>query len=124
MTQIEVGKNYTAKKAIRGASGKGEWELLAVQDNRGKNEIAVWVRNRPSGVKEGQKFNVKAIHDVKWGFRRDKSDRWQPSCSIEATVEPIVSEYDTDITGAGEVDWKAMEANGEDPWADIADFPL
>ena len=124
MTQIEAGKNYTAKKALHGSSSKGEWEMLAVQDNRGKNEIAVWVRNKPSGVKEGQKFHIETIHDVKWGFRKDKNQRWQPSCSIEASVEPIESEFDTGLAGQGvDVDWEEMKNEG-DPWADIDYLPV
>ena len=125
MTELTVGQNYTAKKVIRGASAKGDWEMIAVRDYRDKNEIAIWARNRPSGVVEGQQFNVVAIHQVKWGFRKDKSERWQPSCTCEATVKPIVSEFDTDITGQGGVNWEELKASeGDDPWADIADLPL
>ena len=123
MTELVEGQNYTAVKKFSGTSAKGDWEFVAISDKRGKNEIAIFTRNRPCGVEQNQKFNLKTIHSVKWGFKKDKNDRWQPHCSIEATIEPITSEFDTDITGAGDVNWSEMAA-GDDPWADLADIPL
>lgn len=122
-TMVEKGMNYTAQRVRSGSSPKGQWELISVVDNRGKNPITVYVRNMPCGVVEGQKFNVEELFSVKYGFKKDKFEKWQPSISCEATVHPIASEYDTEILGQGDVNWTELQA-GDDPWADIAELPM
>lgn len=123
MTVIEAGKNYVAKKQRIGTSSRGDWELIAVADGRDRNEIQIYANNRPSGVKEGQQFNVERIVQVRWGWRRDRNEKWQPTCSIDAIVHPIESEFDTGLTGQSDINWEEMK-DADDPWADIADLPM
>lgn len=125
MNELKKGENYTARLVRSGTSSRGAWEIITTSDKKQKMDISVFPRNVPSGVKEGQKFNLVEICSVKNGMRKDKNDRWQPSVSIEAVVNPIESEFDTGLTGSGvDVAWEELSKEGGDPWADIEDLPL
>ena len=75
MNRIETGKVYTAVRQRRGSSAGGDWELLATQDERGNNDIAVFVVNTPSNVHEGGKFRIERIVSVSFHFVQKLSVR-------------------------------------------------
>ena len=84
---------------------------MAVTDNVDRNEIPIFVRNNPIDLKDGQEFIIQEIHSLKWGYKKNNNDRWNPKCSIEATLQPIASEFDDMGIEDGEA--------ASDPWKDI-----
>ena len=70
MNRIEAGKVYTAVRQRSGSSASGDWELLATQDERGNNDIAVFVVNTPSNVKEGGKFRIEKQYCVWYDHKK------------------------------------------------------
>ena len=101
MNRIETGKVYTAVRQRTGSSANGDWELLATADERGNNDIAVFVSNRPSNVREGGKFRVEKINSVSYGNKKDAQGNWRASISIDAEVAAVESweEYNADTDG-------------------------
>ena len=124
MTELEVGQVYTARLVRSGSSPRGQWEVITVSDKRQKCDVAIFPRNIPTGVIEGGQFKLVEILKMKNGFRKDKNDRWQPSVTCDAILEPIESEFDTGLTGVDDVNWDDLAAAGDDPWADIAELPM
>lgn len=100
MNKLEAGKVYTAVRQRQGSSAGGSWELLATQDERGSNDIAVFVANRPSGVKEGGKFRIEKILSVSYGNKKDANGNWRASISADAEVTAVQS-YDEFASSAG-----------------------
>ena len=109
MTKIEEGQSYKAKRFRSGTSGKGDWELISVEDERGKNPVTIFASNIPSNVKENEMFKVIKINSVSVGFKEDSKGLWQPQTSISAEVEAIPSEFDLGFD------------DGDDPWSDMDD---
>ncbi len=91
MNKLEAGKIYTAVRQRTGSSANGSWELLATQDDRGANDIAVFVTNLPSNVAEGGKFRIERIHSVSYGNKKDSAGNWRASISINADVSPVMT---------------------------------
>lgn len=91
MNKLEIGKVYTAARQRTGSSANGDWELLATQDERGNNDIAVFVANRPSNVPEGGKFRIERILNVSYGNKKDASGNWRASISVSAEVTAVES---------------------------------
>ena len=89
MNKLEVGKVFTALEQKEGSSEKGGWEFLKTKDEKGGNHITVFVKNRPSNVKEGASFRIEKIYSVSCGARKDSQDRWYTNVSIEADVTPV-----------------------------------
>lgn len=118
MVQIEAGKNYTAVRKRSGTSQRGDWELLRVVDKGGKQNITVWVTNRPCNVNEGGMFRVESIDSVRFGFKKNSFGQWKPDVAIDAKVSPIESDFDK-MDGVSE--WP--QGVPEDPWAGLEDFP-
>lgn len=91
MNRIETGRVFTAVRQRTGTSSGGEWELLLTQDERGHNDIALFVENRPSGVREGGKFRVEKILSVSYGNKKDQNGEWRPAISVNAEVTAVES---------------------------------
>ena len=100
--KIEKGKNYKAVKARQGESSRGPWEFVTVQDQRGKNEITLFVVNTPSGIAPNQRFKVTDIMSVSLGARRGSDEKWYQSYSADVVIEPIPDEFE-----GIENDWSA-----------------
>ena len=106
MNELIVGQKYRAKRVRSGSSTRGYWQLVAVTDKVDRNEIAIFVRNNPIDLKDGQEFVLQELHSLKWGMKKNNNERWVPKCSVEATLQPIVSEFDD------------MGVDGDDTMAD------
>lgn len=91
MNRIEVGMVYTAVRQKTGSKNGRDWELLATEDERGRNEIAVFVSNRPSNVPQGGSFRVEKINNVSYSNRKDQNGNWRANISIEAEVSYVQS---------------------------------
>lgn len=89
MNKLKSGEVYTAVRQKSGTTRVGNWELLVTRDANGKNEIAVFVRNVPSTVREGDSFRIDRIHSVSSGFRKDTEDRWYPAIAVDADVSVV-----------------------------------
>ena len=89
MNKLRSGEVYTAVKSRKGQSRMGNWELLLTTDERGKNDIAIFVRNLPSTVNEGDTFRIDRILSVSNGFRKGEDDKWQPAIAIDADVTVV-----------------------------------
>jgi len=112
MTVIAPDEVYEAKRFRSGVTLKGPWELIVVDDERGKNEVTLFPVNVPSHITEGCKFRVLEIKRLKAGFRKKDDGSWSPNTSADVIVEPII----TDVEG--------FEDDG-DPWDSIGDdLPL
>ena len=91
MNRLETGKVYTAVRQRTGNSAGGSWEMLATQDERGNNDIAVFVTNIPSQIPEGGKFRIERIFSVSCGNRKDSAGNWRASISVNAEVSPVLT---------------------------------
>ena len=86
---IRKGESYTAVRKRSGSSDKGDWELLSVTDTNGRNTIAVFVTNIPSGVNETERFRVDEIESVSMKRRKSDSGAWYTEVSVSASVTPV-----------------------------------
>lgn len=112
MNKLEVGQTYKAIRFRSGTSGRGDWELIATEDERGKCPVTVFPSNIPSNVKENEMFKIVKINSVTSGFKKDSKGLWQPQTSVSAEVEAIPSEFDLGFD------------DGDDPWSDVGDDAL
>lgn len=108
MNKIVIGEVYTASKFRSGSSGRGDWELYSVLDEKGKNEIAVYPTNIPSGGRDNCSFKVTDVTEFKYGQRKGTDGKWYPSVSITGKVEVIKSDINID----------EFDDDGPLPWED------
>lgn len=95
MNRINVGDVCKAAKRRFGSTDKGDWEMLITQDERGHNDIVVFVSNRPSNVEENGCFRIDKINSVSYGNKKGTDGNWYASVSIDAEVSSVMtqSEY-------------------------------
>lgn len=118
MIKIEKGEIYRAVRARSGDGDKGPWELVAVADERNeKRTITIFVSNAITNIHEGQRFKVKEIVNVKYGWKQDRTGNWRPDTTISAVIEPIASELGT---------FDGDDMGGPSPWdsEDWGQLPL
>lgn len=109
MTKITIGEVYTANKFRSGSSGRGDWEMICVLDEKGKNEIAIYPTNIPTGARENCSFKLVDVAEVKNGVRKGTDGKWYPAVSISGKVEVIQSDINLDVDfddPDGELPWK------------------
>ena len=115
-TEVNVGVTCKALKAKSGNSSKGDWELLVVGNENGKNEVNIWVNNRPSGVPVNGMFTVTKITGVKFGYKKREwqgQDKFEPKIDINADVKFVESGFES-----------IPDAFGDNPFDDVPDLPL
>ena len=113
MIKIEKDGVYRAKRARSGSSEHGDWELIAVADEKNdKRTVTIFADNTPTGTREGGMFKIKDITCVKIGYKKDHAGQWKPDTTINAVIEAIASEIDG--------------LDGENPWDtdDWGELPL
>lgn len=104
---LEVGKIYTAKMVRSGVSTRGDWEMVKVVE--GRKEITIWPDNKPTGLEDGQEFEIVAISGVKYGARKRQDGNWQDDVSCTATLKAASTnsfDFDADNIDDGELPWK------------------
>lgn len=89
MNRIETGRVYTAARRREGTSSIGEWELIVTQDERGYNDVAIFVANRPTGIREGGKFRIDQITGMSFGSRKGSDGAWHQAVSVNAIISPV-----------------------------------
>lgn len=89
MNKLQTGENYTAVKAESGKSRIRDWEMLLTRDANGKNNIAIFVKNIPSHINEGDTFRLDKIISVSLGFRKGEGDKWEQAIAIDAEVTKV-----------------------------------
>ena len=105
--KIEKGVEITPKLFKKGSSSRGDWELFVTADERGNKEIAVFARNVPTGVKEGDHIKITEIISVNYSAKKDSNGNWRDQITVEANVEPIK-------VSASENPFEEMDENEED----------
>lgn len=109
-TKLEDGQIYKAAAVKTGKSSRGPWMFTSVVDDRGKNEITLFIRNTDCNLRDGQRFKITDIAGITLGVRKGKGQyegKWFPSYTADVVIEPIASEFDDlpDIK------------DGDDPWS-------
>ena len=89
MNRIEAGKIYTATRRRQGTSSVGEWELIVTQDERGYNDVAIFVANHPTTIQEGDKFRIDQITGMSLGSRKSTDGTWHQAVSVNAVISPV-----------------------------------
>ena len=103
---VEQGKIYTANMVRSGTSARGEWEMVTVKDKN--REITIWPDNRPTGLVDGDEFEVVDITGVKFGARKRQDGRWMDDCSCTAILKKASTSsfsFNVDDIDNGELPW-------------------
>ena len=113
--KLEAGKIYKATKVHSGTSARGPWMLTVVADDRGRNEITLFIKNTDCDLKDKGQFKIKELVSVTLGVRKGRGEdvKWYPSYTAEAVVEPIQSEF-SDLE----------DVDPGDPWKTFAPDPF
>ena len=104
---LEVGKIYTANMVRSGVSSRGDCEMVKVKE--GRKEITIWPDNKPTGLEDGNEFEITAISGVKYGARKRQDGSWQDDVSCTATLKPASTnsfDFNVDEIDNGELPWK------------------
>lgn len=110
---VEKGKIYAANMVRSGTSARGDWEMVKVKDKN--KEITIWPDNRPTGLVDGDEFEVVDITGVKFGARKRQDGKWYEECSATAILKKAsTSSFDFNVDNFD---------NGELPW-NMSDSPF
>ena len=122
MNRLTVGNVYRADWAFTGENNKGKYEMLKVVNEKGKEEIMIFVNNVPANIAKGDRFCLNEITDVIHKWRkgmvwnpqtRKREEGWVEEFDINAKVTRV----DSDLTGAsGDIDDFGF---GAAPWDDL-----
>lgn len=105
MNRMTAGNVYTAARTFTGTNQRGKYELVVTQDERGKDDITLFVAENciPSGITNGDKFRLNKIVEVSHGWKQGqkwnpekkcKEDGWVEVWNINAEVKRIGSDLD------------------------------
>ena len=96
MNRISVGSVYRADWAYSGENNKGKYEMLKVANEKGKEEIMIFVNNVPANIAKGDRFCLNKVTDVIRKWR--KGMVWNPQ--TKQREEGWVEEFDVnaDVT--------------------------
>ena len=105
MNRMTVGNIYVASFALAGNSAKGPYELIRVTDERGKDEITVFVNDgcMPTGITKGDRFMLSKITEVSHYWRKglvynretkQKEEGWVEHFDINADIKRVSNELD------------------------------
>lgn len=103
---IEKGKIYTATMVRSGTSSRGDWEMVKVKDKN--KEITIWPDNKPTGLSDGDEFEIVDITGVKYGARKRTDGRWQDDVSCTAILKQSSTSsfnFNVDSIDDGEMPW-------------------
>lgn len=88
MIELKPDTPVKATLVKGGSNHKGDWELIKVQEEKGRKAITIWVDNPPSGVKEGGSFRIDEIKTVTYKSRL-VNNKWYDEINVHATVSPL-----------------------------------
>lgn len=113
--KLEKGGIYKATRVKAGTSARGPWMLTVVADDRGRNEITLFIKNSDCDLKDNGQFKIKELVSMTLGVRKGKGEdvKWYPSYTAEAIIEPIQSEF-SDLE----------DIDPSDPWKTLAGDPF
>ena len=104
---VEKGSIYTANMVRSGTSSRGDWEMVKVKDKT--KEITIWPDNRPTGLADGDEFEVVEITGVRFGARKRSDGGWRDDCSCTAILKKASTtgfDFNADNFEDGELPWK------------------
>lgn len=134
MNRVTVGNVYEAARVFSGESQKGSYEMIIVQNERGKDEIVMYVNDkcRPTGITKGDKFMLNKVTEVSHGWRkaqvwnketRQREEGWKEDFNINVDVKKIGSDLaDADMSALDELDDGDLPWN--DNWEENGELPL
>lgn len=105
MNRLSVGNIYVASFAFAGNSSRGPYELVRVTDERGKDEITIFVNNDciPSGIAKGDKFVLSKITEAAHYWRKgqvynketkQREEGWVEHFDLNADIKRVSSDLD------------------------------
>ena len=104
---VEKGSIYTAVMVRSGTSARGDWEMVKVKDKN--REITIWPDNRPTGLADGDEFEVVDITGVKFGARKRQDNKWYDECTMTGILKKASTssfDFNVDSFDDGELPWK------------------
>ena len=108
---VEKGKIYSANMVRSGTSTRGDWEMVKVRDKN--REITIWPDNRPTGLVDGDEFEVVDITGVKFGARKRQDDKWYDECTMTGILKKASTssfDFNVDNFEDGEIPWTMSDS--------------
>lgn len=103
---LEKGGIYTTTTVRSGTSTRGDWEMVKVKEKM--KEITIWPDNRPTGLSDGDEFEIVEITGVKYGSRKRGDGKWWDDVSITAVLKKASTssfDFNVDNIDDGELPW-------------------
>lgn len=94
MINIELGQPLRAHTVRGGSNHKGDWELIKVQEEKGKKSVSIWVMDAPSGVVEGGTFRVEDIVALTCKSR-NVNGKWYDEVNIRGHVSALSNTWES-----------------------------
>lgn len=94
MINIELGQPLRAYTVRGGSNHKGDWELIKVQEEKGKKSVSIWVMDAPSGVVEGGTFRVEDIVALTYKSR-NVNGKWYDEVNIRGHVSALSNKWES-----------------------------
>jgi len=128
MNRVSVGSIYVAAWAYSGENSRGKYEMLKVTNEKGKEDITIFVNNVPTGIAKGERFCLNKITDVivKWrkgqvwnSNTKKREEGWVQEFDINADVSRVSSAFDGVSTDVLENELDGFDV-GVAPWDELS----
>ena len=121
MNRLSIGNIYLAEWSYSGENSRGKYEMLKVVNEKGRDEITIFVNNKPSGIARGDRFCLNKVTDVirkkrkgsVWNYEtKQKEEGWILDVEINADVTRVDNDLDgldgslpDEFAGADDLPW-------------------
>ena len=124
MNRMTVGNVYQASFALSGNSSKGPYEILKVTDERGKDEITLFVNpaSMPTNIAKGDRFRLNKITEISHYWKKGQVYNKEKKCKEEGWEERYefnveVKRLDNDLPEMDATEF-GDDFGGQLPWED------
>ena len=125
MNRLSVGNIYTASFAFSGSSSKGPYEIIRVTDDRGKDDITIFVNPSciPTNIMKGDRFRLNKVTEVAHYWRKgqvwnkekkQREEGWEERFDINADVKKL----ENDLPELNASEFGDDDLGGALPWED------
>ena len=83
----KTGTQYKADMVRSGTGDKGNWQLVAVKDEKGKKQITIWLIEEIQ-IAEGDMFLLERIEDVEYKAKK-YNDQWKDQVNIRGVISKM-----------------------------------